>query len=253
MCLIAFAWMPEYERCLVLAANRDEFHQRPAGPLAWWPEPLDCLAGRDLKAGGTWLAVARNGRWAAVTNFRDPGAPTGTASRGDLPLAFLRGDSSPADCVASAYARRADYGPFNFLAGDRNSLWYAGSRARPQAVQPGLHALSNGLLDQAWPKSRRATTALGGLLAGANEIDPDRLFDLLDDREPASDEELPDTGIGLEAERMLSPPFIVSSGYGTRSSTVLSLGTEILAAERRFAGNGQTLGELCYRYARVDL
>ncbi len=247
MCLIAFAWMPERERCLVLAANRDEFHERPARPMAWWPERPNCLAGQDLQAGGTWLAVGRDGRWAAVTNFRDPGAAAGQASRGELPLAFVSGDVSPADCAADVYARRQDYGPFNLLVGDRHSLWYAGSRAGPESVPPGLHALSNGLLDQPWPKSSRAMTALGGLLAGDGEMDPDRLFKLMDDRAPAPDAELPDTGVGLEAERLLSPPFIVSPRYGTRCSTVISIGREILAAERRFSPDGEAAGEVMYR------
>ena len=252
MCLIAFAWMPGRERCLVLAANRDEFHSRAARPLAWWPDRPNCLAGRDLKAGGTWLAVGRDGRWAAVTNVRAPGAPPGKYSRGDLPADFVNGDSTPADSVAAAYARRLDYGPFNFLAGDRQALWYAGSRAEPQAVPAGLHALSNGTLDEAWPKSRRATTALGGALAACAEIDPDRLFGLMDDREPAPDNELPDTGVGLDTERMLSSPFIVSPSYGTRCSTVLSLGNDILVAEKRFGPDGSVLGELRYGFVSAS-
>ncbi len=248
MCLIAFAWMPERERCLVLAANRDEFHERPARPMAWWPQRPNCLAGQDLEAGGTWLAVGRKGRWAAVTNFRDPAAQPGHESRGDLPLAFVSGDMAPADYIADVYSRRSAYGPFNVLAGDRQSLWYAGSRAEPQSVSPGLHALSNGLLDQSWPKSRRVTTALGGVLASGGEIDPKRLFELMDDREAAPDPDLPDTGVGLEAERLLSPPFIVSPRYGTRCSTVLGIGREVLAAERRFRADGSVDGELQYRF-----
>src|SRR5690554_4149460 len=202
MCLIAFRFSPTGNRNLVLAANRDEFHQRPARAMHWWSWPAGPLAGRDEQAGGSWLAVARNGRWAAVTNFRDPRAAGGARSRGDLPLAFIRGDDSPEAYVRSTHDRRASYGPFNLLAGDRQSLWYASSHARPSPVAPGVHALSNGLLDEPWPKSRRVARALAGL-GEAAEIDPERLFDLMDDRQLATaDEALPETGVGTELERI---------------------------------------------------
>ena len=249
MCLIAFAFTPGHDRHLLLAANRDEFHDRPARPMAWWEWPAGPLAGRDERAGGTWLAVGRDGRWAAVTNFRDPQAEGGRCSRGELPVAFVGSAQSPAEYVAEVHARREDFGPFNLLAGDRDSLWYGSTHAGPQAVEPGVHALSNGLLDEPWPKSRRVATALRGLAGSDGELDLQRLFALMDDREPASDNELPDTGVGLELERRLSPPFIVSPQYGTRCTTLLALGSRSMAAERSFSAHGAVSAQVNYGFA----
>src|SRR5699024_6138731 len=144
MCLIAFSFQPDQPRHLLLAANRDEMHQRPARPLAWWRWPQGPLAGRDEQAGGTWLAVGRDGRWAAVTNFRDPDAPAGSRSRGELPTSFIEGAWTAEAFVRDVRARRFEYGPFNLLAGEPGCVWYTSSRAEPRAVEPGVHALSNG-------------------------------------------------------------------------------------------------------------
>ncbi|NEZ03197.1 NRDE family protein [Wenzhouxiangella sp. XN201] len=247
MCLIAFDFRPGNRRHLLLAANRDEFHDRPARPMAWWDWPDGPLAGRDERAGGTWVAVARDGRWAAVTNFRDPGVEAGTRSRGELPVRFLEGAGAPEAFVREIDARRAEYGPFNLLAGDRETLWFCSSHARPAAVSPGVHALSNGLLDEPWPKTRRAAIALRGLASTAS-IDTDRLFELMNDREGAPDADLPDTGVGADLERFLSPPFIVGERYGTRCTTILSLGVQNQAAERVFDSSGRIVGEMDYRY-----
>lgn len=250
MCLIAFAFTPGNDRQLVLAANRDEFHDRPARAMAWWRWPEGPLAGRDELAGGTWLAVARDGRWAAVTNFRDPRADTGARSRGDLPVGFFSEGLSPSDYARDVYHDRSAFGPFNLLAGDRRSLWYCSTWSPPEAVAPGVHALSNGLLDEGWPKSRRVSLALQRLIDRPGAADTRRLFELMDDRQTAADEELPDTGVGLEIERMLSAPFIVSPNYGTRCSTVLELGVINRATERRFSPDGQPIGELSYEFSR---
>lgn len=252
MCLIAFAFTPDQDRHLLLVANRDEFHARPARPLAWWRWPEGPLAGRDEQAGGTWLALARDGRWAAVTNFRDPRAGSGERSRGELPIGFFTAGQSPADYVQEVDRARSAYGPFNLLVGNRRSLWYCSSRSRPRAVAPGVHALSNGVLDEGWPKSRRVSTALRGLVDQPDAVNTDRLFELMDDREIAADDELPDTGVGLEIERMLSAAFIVSPRYGTRCSTVLELGTVSRATERRFTPDGQRVGELSYQLSRSE-
>ena len=249
MCLIAFAFTPGHPRYLLLAANRDEFRDRPARPMAWWNGSQGPLAGRDEQAGGSWLAVARDGRWAAVTNFRDITASPGARSRGDLPIDFLTGAESPAGFARRIYLERRAYGPFNLLAGDQQSLWYCATHSMARPVEPGVHALSNGLLDEDWPKSRRVATALTGLIADKVKIDPDRLFALMDDRRPGDDHELPETGVGLDHERLLSPPFIVTPRYGTRCSTILSLGQRSLAVERRFDQDGETLGEISFQYA----
>lgn len=247
MCLIALSFTPGADRHLLLAANRDELHDRPARLMAWWEWPAGPLAGRDLKAGGTWLALARDGRWAAVTNLRDPRAASGKRSRGELPVQYLKSNALPEACVRQVYEQRSDYGPFNLLAGSREELWYVSSHTGPRPLEPGVHALSNGLIDDAWPKSRRAATALRGL-ASARQVDCERMFDLMDDREPAPDSELPDTGVGDEMERFLSPPFIVGERYGTRCTTVLELGQRCTAAERSFDPFGQAVAQLQFAF-----
>lgn len=245
MCLVAFRFSPGADGYLVLVANRDEFHDRPTRVMAWqggW------LAGRDEVAGGTWLAVARDGRWAALTNVRDPRAGQARASRGELPLDYLASGREPRGWAAVVAARRARYAPFNLLLGSRDSLWYVGSGAAPRPVAAGVHALSNGSLDEPWPKSRRAAVALRGSLDSGGGSDPERLLGLMHDQARAPDEELPDTGVGLEMERFLSPPFIVSERYGTRSTTLLVLGQAALAVERSFDLEGGMTGQLEYRF-----
>lgn len=250
MCLIAFAFSPDHPNHLLLVANRDEFHARPARPMAWHSWPNGWLGGRDEQAGGTWLAAARDGRWAALTNLRQaPAAESFRRSRGELPLRFLEDRASPESFARALRQCRNDFAPFNLLVGDRVSLWHVSSRVGPVAVRPGVHALSNGCLDEAWPKSRRAATALRGLLGNGGRVDPERLLALMDDRSPAPDRELPDTGVGLEAERFLSPPFILDERYGTRCTSLLSLGAESLAVERSFDARGRPAGQLEYRFA----
>jgi len=222
MCLILFhcGRHPRYR--LILAANRDEFHARPTRHAAYWPDRPGVLAGRDLAAGGTWLAVHRSGRMAAITNFRDPAANDPRArSRGDLVLDFAAGRQSPADFLAGVERRRTTYNPFNLLVADGADLWYFGSReGRVRRLAPGTHALSNHLLDTPWPKVASGRAALARL-AGEGPVTPEGLLALLLDRETPDDGRLPDTGIGLEWERRLAPRFIVSDVYGTRSATVL--------------------------------
>lgn len=247
MCLITFSFRPDQPRYLLLAANRDELHARPTRSMAWWRWPEGPLAGRDEQAGGSWLAVGRDGRWAAVTNFRDPDASAGSRSRGELPVRFIESGAEPEAYARKIHARREDYGPFNLLAGNGQSLWYASSHGPVEAVQPGVHALSNGLLDADWPKSRRVTTAVRGLETAAS-IDAERLFELMDDRQAASDSELPDTGVGPELERFLSPPFIIGERYGTRCTSVLALGRQAFAAERSYDSVGSVAGELRYEF-----
>jgi len=249
MCLIAFNWQPGTERPLVMAANRDEFHARPTRAAAWWEWPSGPLAGRDEQAGGTWLAVGRGGRFAAITNFRDPDAASGNRSRGELPLAWLESDGAGGEFAAKLYALRGQWGPFNLVFGDTDELWVVGTHAEPGPVAPGVHALSNHLLDTPWPKSIRAVRRMERWLEpGAGDIDG--LLDLLDDRQPAADHELPDTGVGAELEAMLSAPFIVSDRYGTRSSSALLLGPTITMAERTFNPAGETVGERVFSWRR---
>lgn len=242
MCLIAFDWRPGTGRPLVLVANRDEFHARPTRALGWWTVGSGPLAGRDLQAGGTWLGARRDGRFAALTNVRDPAAPKGERSRGELPVRALATDEAIDVFVRRVHADRTRYGPFNLLVGDRRSLWQVGTHAAPGIVEPGLHALSNHALDTPWPKSIRAVRRLEEALAERTPS-TDTLLGLLDDRNPAGDHELPDTGVGKELERMLSAPFIVDPRYGTRSSSVLVLDGTARMAERCFDPEGRRIGE----------
>ena len=230
MCLIAFAWQAHAGYPLVVAGNRDEFFARPTAPAAWWPDGRR-LAGRDLRAGGTWMGVARTGRFAALTNHRDPGAMrTDAPTRGALVGDFL---ASP-DAAPSVLARIADeasrYNGFHLVAADWSgdgpaALWIvAGSaEAAPQPVVPGIHALSNARLDTPWPKVVSATAALRRALERDRGLDAliEDSFALLGDRTIADDRDLPRTGVSLEIERALSAPFIRMPGYGTRSSTVI--------------------------------
>ncbi len=248
MCLIAFDWRPGQDRPLVLAANRDEFHGRPTRALHWWSRPTGSLAGRDEQAGGTWLVVRRDGRFAALTNVRDPNAPPGERSRGELPVRALRPGPSIEEFVGQVHESRADYGPFNLLVGDRRDLWQVGTHTAPSPVPAGLHALSNHALDTPWPKSIRAVRRLEDALSG-DAPSTQTLLGLLDDRSPAGDEELPDTGVGLDLERVLSAPFIVGERYGTRSSSALVLGPTARMAERVFDADGERIGERSFSWS----
>jgi len=248
MCLIAFHWNPGSRRPLVLAANRDEFHARPTRPLHWWRWPDGVLAGRDEQAGGTWLAVRRDGRWAAITNFRDSRAAAGSRSRGELPLMWLEHTGTTGEFGRSLHDRRHHYGPFNLVFGDFQSLWIVGTHTDPAPVESGTHALSNHLLDTPWPKSICAVERMTAWQAGSGD-DLDSLLDLLDDRRPARDEQLPETGVGLEFERLLSAPFVVSPRYGTRSSSGLVLDERIRVAERNFDAAGACIGQRMFGWA----
>lgn len=232
MCLIALAWKAHPDFPLVVAANRDEWRTRPTAPADWWEGRPDLLAGRDLEAGGTWMGVTRGGRFCAVTNFRDPSDKRGNArSRGELVADFLSGRDMPAAYCEKLAARAGDYNGFNLVAGDGGSLVCFGSReGEAQAVEPGIHALSNHRLDEPWPKVRRARAAMREALGDGDEP----LFAMLSDTTPGLDEELPNTGVGLDWERRLSPVLITGEDYGTRSSTVLrvSAGGEVRFEER---------------------
>ncbi len=222
MCLILWACdcHPRYR--LILAANRDEFYQRPTSPAAYWPEGGGMIAGRDLTAGGTWLAVGRNGRMAAITNYRDPAAQNPTArSRGQLVSGFVSGTRSPEDYLADVGRDSGAFNGFNLIVAEGGRMWYLGSRqgqARPLAA--GVYGLSNHLLDTAWPKVAGGKADLARRIRD-DRPSPEALRALLADRRIPDDALLPDTGVGRDWERLLAPRFIVSPNYGTRSSTVL--------------------------------
>ncbi|AOW93440.1 hypothetical protein BFN03_14430 [Rhodococcus sp. WMMA185] len=245
MCLVLFAWHTRPDLPLVIAANRDEFYARPAEPLQRWDEGF--VAGRDLLAGGTWMGVTDDLRFAAVTNVRN-GVPTaGARSRGTLPVEYLRAPTSPADYAARVTAVGSEYGSFNLLVGDPDELWWTTNRpnGHRQRVEPGIHGLSNAQLDTPWPKVTGGTRAFATALAaddGSADPDLEAYFDVLTDADPAPWDDLPDTGVGPELELALSSRFIRYEGYGTRACTLLRVrpdGTYDIT-ERRFDENGMT-------------
>jgi uncharacterized protein with NRDE domain len=263
MCLIALAWRMHPRYRLALAANRDEFHERPTLPLSPWPDAPGVIGGRDALHGGGWLAL-RGARLAAVTNVRRPGAPQGR-SRGALVAGFVQGEA-PAQTALDALASEAgDYSPFNLLLHDGDALAFAsnmpGFAARP--LTPGLHGVSNGALDAPWPKTETLMARLDLWLQAQRDArssearSPDEkapdlssLFDALADTTPAPDAVLPDTGVGLERERFLSPAFIANARYGTRASTVVLIATDhAWVVERRFGPDAVALGETALRIA----
>jgi uncharacterized protein with NRDE domain len=239
MCLVAFAFGVHPHHPLVLVANRDERHSRPTAPLDWWREP-PILAGRDLEAGGTWFGIVPGGRFAVVTNVRGAGAPPGAPSRGTLPTRFLASTAAPEAFLADLADEAGRYAGFNLLVGNGNRLGVL-SNCDPHGPRPlgsGVHALSNGPPGVAWPKVRLATERLRAALEGP--LDDEALFAVLADRTVADDAHLPDTGVGLPLERVLSPAFIVQPDYGTRSTTLLVLDPDGggRVAERTFDATG---------------
>jgi uncharacterized protein with NRDE domain len=226
MCLILIACGAHPDFPLVIAANRDEYYQRPTAQAAYWKDHSHILAGRDLECMGTWLGVTRDGRFAALTNYRDARQPKADApSRGHLVGNFLLSDLDPRSYLDEIRIAAPRYNGFNLLAGDTESVFcFSNRESTVHKLPPGIHGLSNHLLDTPWPKVVRGKQRLQQALARGP--DADALLDLLHDREPAPESELPDTGIGIERERMLSPALIVSPLYGTRSSTALLFGSD---------------------------
>ena len=223
MCLILFSYRLHPDYRLILAANRDEFYNRPTAPLAYWSEHPEVLAGRDLKANGTWLGVTRTGRLAAITNYREPAVQIDKApSRGGLISDFLTGNTSPESYLNAVSKKSSAYNGYNLIAGDRSGLFYYSNRASSvRQLPPGLYGISNHLIDTAWPKIQRGKRLLQGQLSGREKLDVEKIWEILADRSLPADDQLPDTGVGLVWERILSPLFISSPDYGTRSSSIV--------------------------------
>jgi uncharacterized protein with NRDE domain len=240
MCLILFAWKMHENFPLILTANRDEFYERPTAPAAFWEDAPGLLAGRDLRERGTWLGITRKGRLAALTNYRDPATlKDGAPSRGKLVSDFLRGRRTPEAYFHWLSPRAARYNGFSLLVGNPDELYFFSNRGAQVRLLPGIHGTSNHLLDTPWPKVERGKQALGELLGRGKAPSPEALLDLLADRSRPPDDRLPATGVGLEWERILSPLFIESPVYGTRSSTVLIIDRKgrVTFVERVFNGD----------------
>ena len=221
MCLILVAWQAHPHFPLVVAANRDEFFNRATAAAGFWPEQTELLAGRDLTGGGTWMGVTRGGRFAALTNFRDPANQRDDApSRGGLVSDFLRGAETPARYLDRIAPQGSTYNGFNLLLREGDTLtWYSNVSGERRTLAPGIYGVSNELLDSPWPKVMAAKSDLARALAALPA--DDALLHLLRDDRTYPDEQLPRTGVSLELERMLSAAFVRLPGYGTRSSTVL--------------------------------
>jgi uncharacterized protein with NRDE domain len=247
MCLVLIALDSHPDYPLIVAANRDEFYDRPTAPAGFWDDAPAVLAGRDLKAGGTWLGINRRGRFAAVTNYRqgqrERPAPR---SRGHLVSGFLTTSTGVREYVERTQTDAALYNGFNLIAGDASELLYYSNReGHIRALEPGVYGLSNHLLDTAWPKVTAAKSTFGALLNGEASELIDDLFVLLSDRNQPADDQLPRTGVGREWERLLASAFIASSRYGTRSSTVVLVGRDggVVFVERNFGSGGTPAGQ----------
>ncbi len=249
MCLVVFAWKMHPKYHLVLAANRDEFHQRPAQELHWWPDHPDILAGRDLQAGGSWLAVSRQGRFATVTNYREQlSQRPGLRSRGEIITNFVGSDRPVGTFVSSIDGD--DYAGFSLLAADRNELWCVSNRG-DEAVQltPGIYGLSNASLDTPWTKLVRTRDALRSLIT-AGKLDETALFRIMADRTPAPIEDVEAGNLPFVLARALTSPHIVSAEYGTRCATAVTWSKEekISVCERRFNAAGNASGETRFSF-----
>jgi uncharacterized protein with NRDE domain len=252
MCLILLSFLSSKDYPLVVAANRDEAYERPAATAAFWPDHPEVYGGRDLEMGGAWMGITLRGRFAAVTNFRD-GAPKGMAprSRGELVGAYLTSDEAPQSYLNQVATRQTEYAGFGTLAGNLQALWFLSNYGKGvEPVAPGVHGLSNHLLDTPWPKVSNGKRELAALIA-RGALTPQPLFEMLADRTRTRPEDLPDTGVGQLREKQLGPKFIaVDERYGTRASTVIIVDRErtVTYSERSFGGHGKFLGEVTRRF-----
>jgi uncharacterized protein with NRDE domain len=253
MCLILVAWHAHDRYACVIAANRDEFFARPASAAHWWPDRPLILAGRDAQGGGTWLGITRHGRWAALTNYRQPGARRAAApSRGELVTALLLADDGADQGLDRLRAADARYNGFNLLFSDGQRLAvHESMSSRSEVLPAGVYGLSNHLLDTPWPKVRQAKSRLTEGLARLP--DTGVLLALLRDSTPADDADLPRTGLSLPWERMLSSAFIRAPGYGTRCSTIVTIGHdgEVDFSEWTWDERGELAGRVDWPFTRV--
>ncbi|QOL25961.1 NRDE family protein [Thalassotalea sp. LPB0316] len=253
MCILFIAVNSHPNYPLIIAANRDEFHTRPTQAMSWWQE-RELLAGKDLQADGTWLAIRANGFLSALTNFRELPLKTGEfKSRGELPLLAL--EKTEQEVKAHLIKHSNAYQGFNLLFGNhQNLICFDSSKKQFTPLSQGFHSICNGSLDDKWPKMARGEQALEAYVNQHQEINHQALFDLLTDQQQAPDELLPETGIGLEWERTLSSIMIIGKEYGTRSSCVYTLSRQghIAVSERTFSPTGECLNSLTFNW-QIDI
>jgi uncharacterized protein with NRDE domain len=235
MCLILLAYQAHEKYKLIVAANRDEFYARPTVPLHFWDDYPEILAGRDLVKNGTWMGVSTSGKFAALTNYRNPHELVdGKRSRGELTAHYLMRNVETERYMKETAETGNRYPGYNLLAGDVNELYYYSNvEDKIRRLEPGIYGVSNHLLNSAWPKVEQGTKGLSEIINEKNEDLPERLLALLQDADSPPDSMLPDTGVSLEWERILSTSFIKSKGYGTRSSTVLFMTDEEIYVKER--------------------
>lgn len=234
MCLIVFAWKLLPSTPLIVAGNRDEFYDRPAVPAAWWENSPKVYAGKDLRAGGTWLGIASQdgpgsptAKFAAITNIRAPSEKrTDAPSRGHLVSDYLTGDTGAAEYVELIRPNAHAYNGFNLLLGDQDKLIWFSNRHQDderngRPLQPGIYGISNAALDTPWPKVVRTKAEFASLLC--QRAPEDAYFEMLSNSTQAPDCRLPDTGVSFDMERLLSSAFIESPTYGTRSSSLVRI------------------------------
>lgn len=252
MCLVVLGIGQHPDYPLILAANRDEFHERPAQAAHWWPDQPDILGGRDLQAGGTWLALHKNGRFATVTNFRDAEPPSPKhRSRGHLATGFLESNSSPNEYLAGIDGDA--YAGFNLIVGTASDVGYLSNREDcTRELPPGTYGLSNALLDGPWHKVESCKKNLSSMLA-ANAINETNLMRLMNDREKAPVAEVEPGRLDFAKAHAITAPFIVMPDYGTRCTTVVLAGTDghWHFAERRFDPVGAITGESRFTFVAV--
>ncbi|MGD9041757.1 MAG: NRDE family protein [Desulfobacteraceae bacterium] len=252
MCLLLLAVQEPPEFKLVLAANRDEYYDRPTAPAAFWDGAPHLLAGKDLRAGGTWLGITKTGRIAAITNYRDPTAEiSGAPSRGKLVSGFLLGQQSPERFLEGLAPEKGRYNGFNLIIGEGDQLfWFSNRGDGAHKLSPGIYGLSNRLLDTPWPKLIRSKEAMAHLISNQKNPSLDALFQMLMDRTVADDDQLPDTGVGIVWERILSPIFITSPTYGTRCSTIILIDRQdrVTFTEKTFNSDPQHPTSVEYQF-----
>jgi len=249
MCLVVLGWQQHPDFPLVVAGNRDEFHQRPTQEAHWWPDEPDIVGGRDLQAAGTWLALHRSGRFATVTNYRDAELSSAKfRSRGHLVTDFLLGKDDPLD-----YLNAIDglaYAGFNLLVSDGRTLaWLSNRSDGAKLLVPGIYGLSNALLDSPWHKVVRSKAALERLIA-TDKINETELLRLLGDRKKAPVDEIESGRLSFETAHSISAPFIVLPDYGTRCSSIAfcDVSGKWRFRERRFNAKGETMGETAFSF-----